>query len=155
MLNLTLSIHFRYNLKLEIRLQGKYGEVFFCSTHLYRWSYILVGFTYPNWQMALQIQYQITILTACLRKSIDFKAERKKYLKCILSIWYSSCSWYAFFSKLCSVADLKWKAWSVSDKTQDKFILFVIAIVFFFSSPLCWFVCLISLLYWGRWRMLL
>lgn len=58
--------------------------------------------------------------------------EKKKYLKCILSIWYSSCSWYAFFSKLCSFADLKWKAWSVSDKTQDKFILFVIAIVFFF-----------------------
>lgn len=29
MLNLKLSIHFRYNLKLEIRLQGKYGEDFF------------------------------------------------------------------------------------------------------------------------------
>lgn len=60
-----------------------------------------------------------------------FQEREKKYLKCMLSIWYSSCSWYAFFLKLCSVANSIWKAWSVSDKTQDKFILFVIAIVFF------------------------
>lgn len=44
------------------------------------------------------------------------------------------------------VADLKWKASPVSDETQDKFILFVIAIVF---SLLLLLFFLISLLY-GR-----